>query len=91
MHTQHARTHGFLRTIHGRSRGGCRPPSPRLPDLLVCVRTSAPDCVCWCGKAEVIAADKLVLQSYGRPYSQQGKPAGTFYKHARSEATPTWA
>lgn len=42
-------------------------------------------------KAEVIAADKLVLQSYGRPYSQQGKPAGTFYKHARSEATPTWA
>lgn len=29
-------------------------------------------------------ADKLALQGYGRPYSQQGKPTGTFYKFAKS-------
>lgn len=29
-------------------------------------------------------ADKLALQGYGRPYSQQGKPTGTFYKYSKS-------
>lgn len=29
-------------------------------------------------------ADKLALQGYGRPYSAQGKPSGTFYKYSKS-------
>ena len=41
-------------------------------------------------KDSVVAADKMVLQSYGRPYSEAGKPTGTFYKHARAERVPDW-
>ncbi len=33
----------------------------------------------------VAAADKLVLQNYGRPYDAAGKPSGTYYKYAKRE------
>ena len=33
---------------------------------------------------------KGTLQAYGRPYSEAGKPTGTYYKHARSERVPSW-
>lgn len=40
----------------------------------------------------VQGADKLALQSYGRPYSPQGKPTGTFYKYAKSPLdVESWA
>jgi len=42
-------------------------------------------------KAEVVAADKLVLQGYGRPYSEAGKPTGTYYKYSGAETLPSWA
>ena len=42
-------------------------------------------------KAEQIAADKATLQCYGRPYSDKGRPSGTYYKYARSERVPEWA
>lgn len=32
----------------------------------------------------VQTADKLALQGYGRPYTPQGKPSGTFYKFAKT-------
>jgi hypothetical protein len=32
---------------------------------------------------ETNAADTLVLQNYGRPYTEAGKPQGTHYKHAK--------
>jgi len=41
-------------------------------------------------KDAVVAADKGMLQAYGRPYSEAGKPTGTYYKHARSERVPSW-
>jgi len=41
-------------------------------------------------KAEMIAADKMVLQMYGRPYNDKGKPSGTYYKYARTERVPEW-
>jgi len=34
----------------------------------------------------VAAADKLALQSYGRPYTAEGKPSGTFYSFAKQPA-----
>jgi hypothetical protein len=30
------------------------------------------------------AADKMVLQNYGRAYTDAGKPSGTYYKHAKA-------
>jgi len=41
-------------------------------------------------KDAVVARDKAILQSYGRPYSKDGKPTGTFYKFARKERVPSW-
>jgi len=35
---------------------------------------------------EVEAADKLALQGYGRPYRNDGKPGGRYYKYAREPA-----
>lgn len=32
---------------------------------------------------KVAADDKMILQNYGRPYDQNGKPTGTYYKYAR--------
>jgi hypothetical protein len=32
----------------------------------------------------VQAADKATLQSYGRPYTAEGKPRGSYYSHAKS-------
>merc|ERR1711924_52852 len=32
-----------------------------------------------------LQADKLLLQNYGRPYDSNGKPSGSFYKHAKTE------
>ncbi len=29
------------------------------------------------------ARDKDVLQNYGRPYNEQGKPTGSYYKFAK--------
>ena len=40
-------------------------------------------------KQDVVAADKVTLQSYGRPYAA-GKPSGTYYKYARTETVPSW-
>lgn len=31
----------------------------------------------------VAAADKMILQNYGRPYSAENKPSGTYYKYAK--------
>ncbi|KAL3932581.1 MAG: hypothetical protein SGPRY_000643 [Prymnesium sp.] len=42
-------------------------------------------------KDQVVESDKVILQSYGRPYSEAGKPTGTFYKFTRSDRVPTWA
>jgi hypothetical protein len=42
-------------------------------------------------KCDVVAADKAVLQGYGRPYSQAGKPTGTYYKYRRTQVLPSWA
>ena len=39
----------------------------------------------------VQASDKLALQNYGRPYSAEGKPTGTHYKHAKAPPLPEWA
>ena len=33
-------------------------------------------------RKQTLAADKLWLQAYGRPYSN-GKPSGTYYKYAK--------
>jgi len=41
-------------------------------------------------KAEQVATDKAILQNYGRPYNDQGKPSGTYYKYARKERVPEW-
>lgn len=40
--------------------------------------------------AELMAADKATIQNYGRPYLQDGKPSGTYYKYARTERVPEW-
>ena len=32
--------------------------------------------------------DKLVLQNYGRPYTKEGKPTGSYYKYAKSPPLP---
>ena len=32
---------------------------------------------------EANAADTLLLQNYGRPYTEAGKPQGTYYKYAK--------
>ena len=32
------------------------------------------------------SADKAVLQSYGRPYDEAGKPGGAYYSHATRPA-----
>jgi len=32
---------------------------------------------------QVQKSDVQVLQNYGRPYDQQGKPTGTYYKYAK--------
>ena len=32
---------------------------------------------------QVTGGDKLALQNYGRPYSDKGKPSGTYYQHAK--------
>lgn len=37
-------------------------------------------------KQELEKADMLALQGYGRPYSAEGKPDGTYYSHARKPA-----
>lgn len=39
----------------------------------------------------VVAADKMVLQGYGRPYNQAGRPTGTYYKYRRTQVIPSWA
>jgi hypothetical protein len=39
---------------------------------------------------DVLKADKDVIQNYGRPYKENGKPGGVFYKHARSERLEEW-
>jgi hypothetical protein len=42
--------------------------------------------------AKIVAnEDKLVLQNYGRPYSETGRPTGTYYKHAKTPPLPLWA
>lgn len=41
-------------------------------------------------KTELIAADKGIIQNYGRPYTPDGKPSGTYYKYARTERVPEW-
>lgn len=37
---------------------------------------------------DIVAADKAILQNYGRPYGDNGKPTGTYYKFARKERLP---
>ena len=32
--------------------------------------------------------DKTVLQNYGRPYTKEGKPTGSYYKYAKSPPLP---
>jgi hypothetical protein len=39
---------------------------------------------------EVLKADKDILQNYGRPYKENGKPGGVFYKHPRAERLEDW-
>ena len=39
---------------------------------------------------QAVAADKAVLQNFGRPYTAAGKPSGTYYKFARTERVPEW-
>jgi len=41
-------------------------------------------------KGEMVGTDKAVLQMYGRPYSDKGRPSGTYYKFARTERVPEW-
>jgi len=36
------------------------------------------------------AADKLVLQNYGRPYRANGRPSGTFYQFAKEAPLREW-
>lgn len=33
---------------------------------------------------DVAGKDKVVLQNYGRPYNDAGKPTGTYYKYAKA-------
>lgn len=35
--------------------------------------------------------DKLCLQNYGRPYSKEGRPVGTYYKFAKKPPLPLFA
>jgi hypothetical protein len=39
-------------------------------------------------RAKLVEADKQTLQMYGRAYTAEGKPTGTYYKFARSERLP---
>jgi hypothetical protein len=41
-------------------------------------------------KKDLLAADKATLQSYGRPYTAEGRPTGTFYRYARADRIPDW-
>jgi len=41
-------------------------------------------------RADQVAADKQVIQNYGRPYTSKGRPSGTYYKFARSDTLPEW-
>lgn len=41
-------------------------------------------------KVEVAVRDKSVLQMYGRPYDESGKPTGTYYRYARVDRVPEW-
>ncbi len=36
----------------------------------------------------VLAADKMALQNYGRPYSAEGRPTGTYYQFAKAAPLP---
>ena len=40
---------------------------------------------------EMMAQDKLVLQSYGRPYDQAGRPTGTYYQYPKTAPLPEWS
>lgn len=40
---------------------------------------------------EILQADKAILQNYGRPYNEAGKPTGAFYKSAQKDALKEWA
>eukprot|EP00640_Fibrocapsa_japonica_P007026 CAMPEP_0113942606 /NCGR_PEP_ID=MMETSP1339-20121228/8287_1 /TAXON_ID=94617 /ORGANISM="Fibrocapsa japonica" /LENGTH=168 /DNA_ID=CAMNT_0000947129 /DNA_START=438 /DNA_END=944 /DNA_ORIENTATION=+ /assembly_acc=CAM_ASM_000762 len=39
-------------------------------------------------KKSLVAADKNTLQNYGRPYTESGKSAGTYYKFAKEARIP---
>ena len=41
-------------------------------------------------KDDQIAADKATLQNYGRPYGEQGRPSGTYYRYATKERVAEW-
>jgi hypothetical protein len=43
------------------------------------------------GVSEMLAADKLALQNYGRPYNQAGQPTGTYYRYAKQAPLPEWS
>ncbi len=40
---------------------------------------------------DMLAADKLALQNYGRPYNEAGQPTGTFYRYAKRAPLPEWS
>lgn len=39
---------------------------------------------------QTAASDKVALQSYGRPYSDAGKPVGTYYAYAKPHVLPVF-
>ena len=41
--------------------------------------------------SEIGKKDKLTLQNYGRPYSEKGRPTGSYYTYFKKEKLPTFA
>eukprot|EP00465_Bigelowiella_longifila_P002563 CAMPEP_0185277274 /NCGR_PEP_ID=MMETSP1359-20130426/58228_1 /TAXON_ID=552665 /ORGANISM="Bigelowiella longifila, Strain CCMP242" /LENGTH=246 /DNA_ID=CAMNT_0027871327 /DNA_START=217 /DNA_END=958 /DNA_ORIENTATION=+ len=39
---------------------------------------------------DILKKDKLALQNYGRPYREDGRPSGNFYKYAKKKVLPVF-
>jgi len=78
-----------LPLLNGSKEGGAS--SSTKADLPVAAAADAPPLPPPPNRKEVEDRDKLVLQSYGRPYDARGQPTGAFYSFPRQAPLPVLA